>query len=79
MGLIWDHIRRSLKSKHLPLIYPMILYNGDAPYAHSLILSDLIQPAASKAIFENLFTQPFCLVDLNAIQDEALRKGRSTV
>ncbi len=75
ISIIWDHLRKASKSKSLPLIYPLIIYNGSAPYAHSLNLSELIEPEASKKIFSTLFTKPFCLIDLSAIPDESLRKS----
>lgn len=53
----------------------MVIYNGDHPYAHSLTLSNLIEPEASRKIFHNLFTQPFSLIDLAAIPDETLREA----
>lgn len=76
IAIIWDHLRKSSKSKSksIPMIYPLIIYNGDEPYADSLTLSDLIQPEASKNIFSTLFTKPFSLVDLAAISDDSLRQ-----
>lgn len=75
ISIIWDHLRKTSKSKTLPLIYPLVIYNGNEPYKHSLTLSDLIEPEASKEIFSTLFTQPFCLIDLAVIVDESLRKA----
>ena len=63
------------KSESVPLIYPLVIYNGSQPYAHSLTLSDLIEPEASRKIFSRLFTEPFCLIDLAIIEDESLRKS----
>lgn len=75
IAMIWDHVRKTSKSTSVPLIYPLLLYNGSQPYAHSLILSDLIEPEASRKIFSRLFTEPFCLIDLTTIEDESLRKS----
>jgi predicted transposase/invertase (TIGR01784 family) len=75
IAIIWDHLRRTSKSRSIPLVYPLIIYNGDKPYKHSLNLSDLIEPEASKKIFANLFTEPFCLIDLPSIEDETLRQA----
>jgi predicted transposase/invertase (TIGR01784 family) len=74
MGMIWDHVRQSSQSQYLPLVYPLVIFNGDAPYAHSLKLIDLIQPEASKSIFSQLFMNPFTLIDLPAIKDDSLRQ-----
>lgn len=74
MGLIWDHVRKSSQSKYLPFIYPLVIYNGDTPYTHSRSLVDLIEPEDSKILFSKVFLEPFALIDLPAIEDEALKK-----
>lgn len=76
IALIWDHIRRTSKNKEskIPLVYPLIIFNGDKPYSHSLKLEDLIESESSKKLFRNLFTQSFPIIDLPAIKDDALRK-----
>jgi len=74
IAIIWDHLRKANQSDSIPLVYPLVVYNGDKPYNHSLILSDLIQPDQSKEIFRTLFTKPFPLIDLPAIDDDILRK-----
>jgi recombination-promoting nuclease RpnB len=74
IAIIWDHLRATSKLTYLPLVYPLVLFNGNQAYIHSLNLMDLIEPAASKDIFKDMFTRPFCLIDLAAIQDETLRK-----
>lgn len=73
IAIIWDHLRKIDKSDSIPLVYPLVVYNGDQPYSHSLALNDLIKPDASKEIFSTLFTKPFSLVDLATIKDETLR------
>jgi len=75
IAIIWDHLRKTSKSATIPLIYPLVIYNGNKPYAHSLNLSELIEPTASRKIFGNLFTNPFCLIDLADIPDESLRQS----
>lgn len=74
IAIIWDHLRKSGQSDSIPLVYPLVVYNGDKPYNHSLTLSDLIKPDQSKEIFNTLFTSPFTLIDLPAIDDNILRK-----
>lgn len=77
MGVIWDHIRKASKSRaksnKLPFIYPLIISNASSPYQHSLTLRDMIEPEEAKPLFDILFTTPFCLIDLAAIPEEALR------
>lgn len=74
IAIIWDHLRKIDKSDSIPLVYPLVVYNGDKPYHHSLTLSDLIKPDQSKEIFGTLFTRPFSLIDLSTIDDDTLRK-----
>lgn len=74
IAIIWDHLRKADQSDSIPLIYPLVVYNGDQPYTYSLTLSDLIRPESSKEIFSTLFTKPFSLVDLASIKDDMLRK-----
>jgi predicted transposase/invertase (TIGR01784 family) len=78
IAIIWDHLRKTTKSRLIPLIYPVVIYNGNEPYAHSLNLSDLIEPDTSRKLFGDLFTNPFCLVDLATIPDESLRQSAQT-
>ena len=77
MGIIWEHIRKSTKSRSkstkLPFIYPVVISNASTKYRHSLTLRDLIEPEAAKKLFDNLFKTPSNLIDLAAIPDEELR------
>jgi len=74
IAIIWDHLRKADQSDSIPLVYPLVVYNGNKPYSHSLTLSDLIKPDQSKEIFSTLFTKPFPLIDLPAIDDDILRQ-----
>ncbi|CAN5332481.1 Rpn family recombination-promoting nuclease/putative transposase [soil metagenome] len=73
IATIWDHLRKLSKTTTIPLIYPIIIYNGQRPYSHTLILKDMIVPEAARVIFDNLFKTPLCLVDLSVIEDDELR------
>src|SRR5688572_21344642 len=74
MALIWDHLRKTSKTPKVPLIYPLIIYNGQRPYSSTLTLSEMIQPASARALFDNLFKTPFPLIDLTTIEDDVLRQ-----
>ncbi len=74
IAIIWDHLRKTNQSNSIPLIYPLIIYNGARPYEHSLTMSDLIKPDQAKEIFGTLFIKPFSLIDLPAMNDDMLRK-----
>jgi predicted transposase/invertase (TIGR01784 family) len=79
MGVIWEHIRRTNRKRTtLPLIIPLVIYNGNEPYAHSLTLSDLLAPESVRPLFDRMFTQPFPLVDLATVEDETLREQAQT-
>ena len=78
IATVWDHLMRKNINKsqaRLPLIYPIIIYNGDKPYSSSLTLSDLIEPTESKQLFKDMFAKPIPLIDLTCIQDEELKKN----
>lgn len=74
IALVWEHLRSKSKKATIPLVYPLIIYNGQRPYTSSLNLKDLIQPKASQKVFDNLFNTPFQLIDLTQIKDETLRE-----
>jgi recombination-promoting nuclease RpnB len=74
MALIWDHVRRTSKVHKIPLVYPLVIYNGERPYSHSLTFRDMIGPDASKELFDTFFKAPFCLIDLTIIEDKTLKK-----
>jgi predicted transposase/invertase (TIGR01784 family) len=78
MAIIWDHIRRTSKTIKIPLIYPVVLYNGDEPYSYSLNMRDLIELQEAQGLFDLLFKTPLCLIDLATIQDESLQKELKT-
>lgn len=77
IGIIWDHIRKTSKSRaksnKLPFIYPLIISNASIPYKHSLTLRDMIEPEEAKPLFDDLFKTPSSIIDLAAIPDEELR------
>ena len=77
IGIIWDHIRKTSKSRaksnKLPFIYPLIISNASTPYKHSLTLRDMIEPEEAKPLFDDLFKTPSSIIDLAAIPDEELR------
>ena len=58
----------------LPLIIPLICYNGKRAYRPSTYVFDLFNEL--KPIAEKVFTSPFKLVDFNLIADEQIRKHR---
>ena len=69
---IMDYHLKKKSQRNLPLIVPMVFYNGDKPYPYSTDLFDLFgeqQPLAKDVLF-----RPFTLIDLTQISDDVLKK-----
>lgn len=73
MVAIMDQHLENTKNHKLPLIYPLILYNGEKPYPYSMDLFDLF-PASEKELAKETFTCPYHLIDLTQVSDEELKK-----
>ncbi len=68
---IMEQHRKETKAKYLPLVYPIVFYNGQTRYPYSTDILDLFdQP---RELVHELLFQPFQLIDLNAIPDEDLK------
>lgn len=61
------------KDLKLPLIYPLILYNGKTRYSHSLDLFDLFEKQ-DKELAKEMLLSPCHLIDLTQASDEELQK-----
>ena len=70
LRIIEQHLKEQ-KTDVLPVVYPMIFFNGKQPYPYSTSLFDLFGPHA--ALAKELFSNPFQLIDLTQIPDEELR------
>ncbi len=66
------HHKKFKDQQHLPLIYPIVFYHGGVVYPGSTDLSDLFQD--SQELMPPISCQPFQLIDLNTIPDQALKK-----
>ena len=71
---VWDDVRRQAEGRQvkLPLVIPLVVYNGAKPYYHSLDLRDLIN--ASSDLIDKVLFKPVRLMDLNLIEDEEVRQ-----
>lgn len=70
---IWDQYRQQTpEARRLPVIIPLVLYNGDTLYSASTDFFDLF--GAEKALAQESFLTPFQLVDLNTVPDEVIRQ-----
>lgn len=69
-----DIMQAHIQLKHhhcLPIVVPMVLYNGKKPYRDSCDLFDLF--CDEKALAKQTLYQPFQLIDLNVIPDAEIR------
>jgi predicted transposase YdaD len=64
-----DHLK---KTGELPLVFVLVVYNGDTKYPYSADLFDLF--GEDKVLARETFLQPFDLIDLSQIADEKLKK-----
>ena len=70
-NIIDDDLKKQ-NTKKIPLIYPIVVYHGKRPYPFSTNVHDLID--APKELIEQYFLQPFQLIDLGQIEDDALKQ-----
>jgi predicted transposase/invertase (TIGR01784 family) len=75
MIAIMDSHLKTTKTRKLPLVYPLILYTGEKPYAHSMDFFDLF-PIEEKALAKETLLSPYHLVDLTQVSDEELKHYR---
>lgn len=75
MIAIMDHHLKTAKIRKLPLVYPLILYTGAKPYAHSMDLFDLF-PVGEKELAKEILTSPYHLIDLTQVSDQELKHYR---
>jgi len=68
--IIKKHLKR-FRGDVLPVVYPIVFYNGEKPYSYSNDIFDLF--GANKALAQQVMFQPFHLVDLTKIEDNDLR------
>ncbi|MDJ0837987.1 MAG: Rpn family recombination-promoting nuclease/putative transposase [Acidobacteriota bacterium] len=71
---IWDEVQRKNESGNqlLPLVIPIVIYNGQEDFNHSLDLVDLIE--GEKDVVTEVMFRPIPMVDLNRIDDEVLKE-----
>ncbi len=68
---IMEYHLKQKQSKRLPVVIPLVFYNGDAPYPYSMDFFDLFGDQGDLA--KQVFLKPFALVDLSQIPDEELK------
>ncbi len=73
-GLKRHVLQNEKKPLPLPLIYPLVLYNGTAPYNESKDIFPLFGQFESLA--REVFFAPFQLIDVATLSDDDIRKHR---
>jgi len=73
---IWDDCIRALEGRKglLPLIIPVIVYNGPRPFKAPLDMRDLIE--GDRDLIDRIFMGPNHLIDLSRIDDSDLADDR---
>lgn len=69
---ILEHYHMQNSEKDLPVIYPLLFYNGPTSHTGSTDWFDLF--GQHKWLAKDIFLQPFQLIDIQQIPDEELRK-----
>lgn len=72
MVRILEHHRMQFPETNLPVVYPLIFYNGPTQYTGSTDLFALF--GEHKNLAKDIFMRPFQLIDTQQIPDEELRK-----
>ncbi len=67
--IIDQHVKENQTTK-LPIVYPLVLYNGNKTYDYSTDIFDLFE---HHALAKQTLLSPFQLVDLSKISDEQIR------
>ncbi len=76
IGDIWNEcVKRNKKGKgKLPLVIPLVFYNGRKPYDGARDIRELID--APQSLIEFFLLKPFHLIDTHDIKDDDLQKQR---
>ena len=81
MGRIWErYLREHPKATRLPLILPVVIYQGPRPWTAAVELRDVldVDPQVAEAAAEFLPGQRFLLEDLTQVETAALRNWSLT-
>ncbi|MCD6056142.1 MAG: transposase [Gammaproteobacteria bacterium] len=75
MQILRHHVTIAHKEKPLPLplVYPMVVYNGDTAWSHERCFSKLFGTLSPLA--EKIFIDPFPLRDVGSLNEENLSKA----
>jgi len=72
-GVMDNYTKEKEVTDHLPLVYPMVFYNGEAsPFPYSLDIFDLWKDPLG--MMREVFFQPIRLIDVKTFPEEALNQ-----
>jgi predicted transposase/invertase (TIGR01784 family) len=70
-AIMEQHLKKS-NSGQLPVVYPLLFYNGKEEYRYSTDLFELFAEHAD--LMREVWSKPFQLIEINKIPDETLRQ-----
>lgn len=75
ISIIQKHLdKHPKKNKHLPLVIPIVFYNGDSsPYPYSNNISEIF---ANKNLYQKIQLGNFTLVDLTVLEDNEILRHK---
>ncbi len=65
------------KNKEMPIIYPMVLYNGDGKWSYPKGLISM-QNENNRQLFRDVITQDFKLIDVSETEDDVIKNRTLT-
>lgn len=71
VSIMTEHLKKT-SGKTLPLVYPLVFYNGKRRYPYSMDIRDLFN--VSKDTLTRFIRQPFHLIDTHDLEDELLKQ-----
>lgn len=72
LAIMDRHLKQNPKTDGLPLVFPLVFYNGQNAYRHSTDIKDFI--LAPRELIDAFLFKPFLLIDASKLEDEALRE-----
>ena len=71
MNIVARHMEQHPKAKHLPLVYPIVFYNGEQKYTAPLSMWKLFK---NSELTKEIWTNDYRLVNVNEIPDEEFKQ-----
>ena len=72
VAIMEKHVAQTKTSK-LPIVYPIVIYNGWKNYKHSTDIFDLF--GDKKELAQDILWKPYQLIDLSTISDDKLKES----